>query len=181
VLNATFNNISVISWRAVLLVEETGVPGENPRPAASQWQTMLYTVPWSEFELTTSVVIGTGCIGVVVNPTTVRLRPRRPPPQLQWYEGAKKDQHSSLMSIGFSSPRFQESQKEPKPKFSAIFPLNVIVIIFAGIWQGVKIGQIPKSNLCHCFSLNSFENAIDFVVFSVLEILEDQGPVQGLL
>jgi hypothetical protein len=24
-----FNNISVISWRAVLLVEETGVPGEN--------------------------------------------------------------------------------------------------------------------------------------------------------
>jgi len=25
--NATFNNISVISWRSVLLVEETGVPG----------------------------------------------------------------------------------------------------------------------------------------------------------
>jgi hypothetical protein len=29
VLNATFNNISVISRRSVLLVEETGVPGEN--------------------------------------------------------------------------------------------------------------------------------------------------------
>ena len=28
--NATFINISVISWRLVLLVEETGVPGENP-------------------------------------------------------------------------------------------------------------------------------------------------------
>jgi hypothetical protein len=28
--NATFQNISVISWRSVLLVEETGVPGENP-------------------------------------------------------------------------------------------------------------------------------------------------------
>jgi hypothetical protein len=26
VFNATFNNISVISWRTVLLVEETGVP-----------------------------------------------------------------------------------------------------------------------------------------------------------
>ena len=25
-LNATFNNISAISWRSVLLVEETGVP-----------------------------------------------------------------------------------------------------------------------------------------------------------
>jgi hypothetical protein len=27
--NTTFNNISAISWRSVLLVEETGVPGEN--------------------------------------------------------------------------------------------------------------------------------------------------------
>ena len=35
VFNATFNNISVISWRSVLLMEETGVPGENPRPVAS--------------------------------------------------------------------------------------------------------------------------------------------------
>ena len=35
VFNATFNNISVISWRSVLVVEETGVPGENHRPAAS--------------------------------------------------------------------------------------------------------------------------------------------------
>ena len=26
VFNATFNNISVILWRSVLLVEETGVP-----------------------------------------------------------------------------------------------------------------------------------------------------------
>jgi hypothetical protein len=29
VFNATFNNISVISWWSVLLVEETRVPGEN--------------------------------------------------------------------------------------------------------------------------------------------------------
>jgi hypothetical protein len=28
---ATFNNILVISWRSVLLVEETGEPGENHR------------------------------------------------------------------------------------------------------------------------------------------------------
>jgi hypothetical protein len=34
VLNATFNNISVISWRSALLVEETGGPGENHRPVA---------------------------------------------------------------------------------------------------------------------------------------------------
>ena len=31
VFNATFNNISVILWRSVLLMEETGIPGENHR------------------------------------------------------------------------------------------------------------------------------------------------------
>ena len=35
VFSDTFNTISAISWRSVLLVEETGVPGENHRPAAS--------------------------------------------------------------------------------------------------------------------------------------------------
>ena len=44
VFNATFNTISVISWRSVLLVEETGVPGENHWPVASQWQILLHTV-----------------------------------------------------------------------------------------------------------------------------------------
>ena len=37
--NATFNNSSVILWRSVLLVEETG---ENHRPAASHWQTLSH-------------------------------------------------------------------------------------------------------------------------------------------
>jgi len=36
VFNATFNNISVISWQSFLLVEETGEAGENHLPAASQ-------------------------------------------------------------------------------------------------------------------------------------------------
>ena len=35
VFNVTFNNISVISWMSVLLVEETGVSGENRQPVAS--------------------------------------------------------------------------------------------------------------------------------------------------
>ena len=29
VFNATFNNILAISWRSILLMEETGVLGEN--------------------------------------------------------------------------------------------------------------------------------------------------------
>jgi hypothetical protein len=35
VLNATFNNISVITLQLVLLLEETRVPGENHQPATS--------------------------------------------------------------------------------------------------------------------------------------------------
>ena len=44
VFNATFNNISVIPWRSVLLVEETGVPGENHQPVASKSQTLSHNV-----------------------------------------------------------------------------------------------------------------------------------------
>jgi hypothetical protein len=42
--NDTFNNISVILWQSVLLVEETGVPGENHRPAWSNGQALSYNV-----------------------------------------------------------------------------------------------------------------------------------------
>ena len=37
VFNATFNNISVISWRSALLVKETEIPDQNHRPAASHY------------------------------------------------------------------------------------------------------------------------------------------------
>jgi hypothetical protein len=36
--------ISVISWRSVLLVEETGWPRENHRPVANHWQTLSHNV-----------------------------------------------------------------------------------------------------------------------------------------
>jgi len=42
VFNSTFNNISVISWRSVLLVEEIGVSGKNHRPVSSHWQTLYH-------------------------------------------------------------------------------------------------------------------------------------------
>ena len=48
VLNATFNNISVTSWRSVSLVEETG---EKHRPVASQRQTLSPNVIWSTHRL----------------------------------------------------------------------------------------------------------------------------------
>jgi hypothetical protein len=68
VFNATFKNISVISWRSVLLVEETEGPGENHRPVASHWQTLSHNgIHLALIEIQTHkhqwVVIGTDCIG----------------------------------------------------------------------------------------------------------------------
>ena len=66
VFNVTFNNISVISWRSVLL-EETE---ENHTPVVSHWQTLSHNVVSSQytsllegFKLKMLVVIGTNCIG----------------------------------------------------------------------------------------------------------------------
>ena len=47
VLNTSFKNLSVISWRSVLLVEETGVPGEltdQPQVIAKLYHILLYRV-----------------------------------------------------------------------------------------------------------------------------------------
>jgi hypothetical protein len=64
VFNATFNNISVISWWSVLLAEETRIPGENHRPVESDWQALSHNACCTPgFELSTPVVIGTDCIG----------------------------------------------------------------------------------------------------------------------
>ena len=65
-LNVIFNYIAVILWRSVLLVEETGVPGENHRPAASHWQALSYNVVSTTLRhkrIRTLVTIGTDCIG----------------------------------------------------------------------------------------------------------------------
>jgi len=44
VFNPTFNNILVILWQSVLLVEETRIAWGNHRPAASHWQTLSHSV-----------------------------------------------------------------------------------------------------------------------------------------
>jgi hypothetical protein len=53
-------------WRSVLLLEETGNP-ENTihisQVTDNLYHILLYSTRWSRFELTTSVVISTDCIG----------------------------------------------------------------------------------------------------------------------
>ena len=44
VFNATFIDISVILWRSLLLLEETGVPEENHQHAANYWQALSHNV-----------------------------------------------------------------------------------------------------------------------------------------
>ena len=56
VFNATLNNISALSWRAVLLVEETG---ENHRPVASNYQTLSHNVVSSTYTLHLSEILRT--------------------------------------------------------------------------------------------------------------------------
>ena len=77
VINAAFNNIAVISWRSVLLVEEPKECSKNQSSAARHWQTLshsLYqdTSTWARFELTKLVVTGTDCIRSKSNHHTIR-------------------------------------------------------------------------------------------------------------
>ena len=75
-------------------MKETGVPGEEHRPTASNWQTLSHNVVSStscnERESNTQLLWWDALIAwVVVNPTIIRSQPRRP----QYWKGAHLQIH----------------------------------------------------------------------------------------
>ena len=70
-----FNNISAISWLSVLLVEETGVPGDLPQVTDNFFHIVLYQVYLAMSRIQThNIKSGDRRLiaQIVVNPTTIR-------------------------------------------------------------------------------------------------------------
>ena len=53
-VRATLNNISVISWRSFLLVEESGVLGESQQPVVDQWFSRLEIYWYIDYSICSS-------------------------------------------------------------------------------------------------------------------------------
>ena len=100
---STFSSISVILWRSVLLVEETG---ENHQPAASHWQILSHNVasntptPWAGFELTTLLVIGTDCISSCRSKYRTITTTTTPYPKREWHR--RYNAYPSLLECDLS-------------------------------------------------------------------------------
>ena len=117
----TFNNISVISWWSVLLVEETG---ENRRPVASLWQTWIVSsmhIAWAGFEPTTIVVI---------NPTIIRSR-----------QTLKEKENCSPMLL-------LVSKKKVGCKFKKLFWLVYLQCMSRWLWTDVFKKTLSINRTC---------------------------------
>ena len=76
VFDANFNNISVISWQSILLVEETG---ENHWPVVSLSHNVVLSIPHHEQGSNSQFKRWWALIAqVVVNPTTIQSQVRQP-------------------------------------------------------------------------------------------------------
>ena len=106
VFNATFNNISAISWWSVLLVEETRVLGENKSQHILSHTVVLldYTLRWAGFEFTALVVIDTDFIDSCKSNyhaiTTTKLSPHTTPICASYHIYWNSTITLSIMAVG---------------------------------------------------------------------------------
>jgi hypothetical protein len=162
-LNATFNNISVISSQSVLLMEETEVLGENHRPAASHWQLdhiMLYRIHLARagFELTTCVVIGTDWIDscksnyhTIMTTTTSIVIIRRVWRYKRGNENSyiEEEQTTQWPKENKQKDKQRSTKHTYKTKYRVAYKLPVIYYLVC-ICSGVSLGNvvmIPEPNL----------------------------------
>ena len=114
VFNATFNNISVISWQSFLLVEKTTNPSKVTDKLFHKC-CIEYTPPWTWLELTALVVICTDCTGSCkCNYHTITTTPR-----LLWNESLKSDgqqftqyQQNKQSPLNSDSQQFHQYQQQ---------------------------------------------------------------------
>jgi hypothetical protein len=118
IFNTPFNNISVISWRTVLLLEETGVPRENHHPVASHWRTVSHNVASStpRHERGSNSQLW-WCLApiaqVFVNPTTIILLLFKSKWQLNWTLFFNKQLH---LDISFSCDNIKLKHNRSRTK-----------------------------------------------------------------
>jgi hypothetical protein len=139
VSNVTFNNISVTSWRSVLLVEETGLAGENHRPAASYWlyHTLLYRVtPHSSLY---TIYIEKGMRSIIKDDITLHVT------ALTWQQKGllcKKKTQDRLLTItvkGITSNSHGDTVVSwyliirNNPSYSAIYVRSVLLVEETGL------------------------------------------------
>ena len=141
VFNGTFNHISVISWWSVLLVEEIAVPGEKHRPVRRHKQTLPHNVASSEWDSNAQLKWSQVLIAQeVVNPTTIRSRPRQPQGAVQHQNICHKSVETNDTYIFFTSMHLQNIQiyrlypfiysgvKHYKPNHPSIYTMFIYVV-----------------------------------------------------
>ena len=118
-----------------LLVEESGGPGEDHQPVTEKlYHILLYTSPWLRFELTTSVVTGTDCIG-----------------------SCKCNNHTitTTLTIFFSlsTNNFQALEKRLRCEMSTPYAGHARILQL--IKGKLTIGKVKSSRLSRCFQSSS--------------------------
>ena len=119
--NATFNNISAISWRPVLAVEEAGVLGENHRP----WATGKFYLP-------------------LLSPSFPSFPLPLPLPLLS-------HSFPSLLPLPFPFPMFHPKNTTLFPPFAPLFRVPVIyLLVLLGLnFKSINITSISENWICN--------------------------------